>query len=293
MHNRMVIINADGLGFTAGVTRGIDEALATGLVRSASITPNFGELQAVSRVAADHSDASFGIHFNVNVGRPVAPPSEVPSLLDDDGQFWSSEFVSKLMSGRIRVRELRRELQAQLDLVRAYDIPLTHWDAHQNKHLYPRYFSTVADVARRGGIRGVRSHRRLMYGLSGPLSWTEFGAYYVRHPSRAATHAAGRWRTRQYGRLGFRCADTLVTPGYAGSDSKAQHQFWRSLPQYLPPGIHEVYCHPGYASAELAANSYYVEEREAELEILTDVGLADHLRDEGVELASFHTLMDR
>lgn len=293
MPTRTVIINADGLGFTAGVTRGIAAALASGLVRSASITPNFGDLQAVAGVVADHPKASFGIHFNVNVGRPVSPPSEVPSLLDDEGQFWSGSFVSKLMSGRIRTDELRRELQAQLDLLQAHGISLTHWDAHQNKHLYPRYFNTVADVARRGGIRMVRSHRRLLYGPQGPLSASELGAYYLHHPSRAVTHAVGRVRTRQYARFGFGCADSLVTPGYSGSDSKAQGHFWWSLPRHLPAGTHEIYCHPGYASPELAANSYYVKEREAELDVLTDVQLANHLRAAGIEIASFHTLAGR
>ena len=83
---RILVINADDLGFAPGVNRGIFDAHAAGTVTSASMmvtTPAFAE--AAERVQRDAKQLGVGLHLNLIVGAPL---SNAPSLVDSaTGRF--------------------------------------------------------------------------------------------------------------------------------------------------------------------------------------------------------------
>jgi len=288
---RQLIVNADGYGFTPGVNAGIVRAFETGLVRSTSCTPNFGFLDEVGEIASRFPEVSFGIHYNISVGFPVSPPGEVPSLIGSDGRFHSVGLLGKLLRREIRREELVRELTAQAALLADAGIRITHFDGHQNKHLYPMYFEAALEVSRKFGIRAVRTHRRLLYTFRGPIKATGAMRYYLTHPTRLATHIAGRVRTQMAGLQGFASADRLITPGYADATHKTLREFWEVLARTLPGGVSEVYCHPAVPDELLRANARYVDERAEELRVLTDPSLKQLYDEMGIEVISFQELV--
>ncbi len=82
-----LIVNADDLGMTPGVTTGILEAHRHGILTSASLMVNSPWLDEVVAALKDYPQISIGLHFNLTHGRPTAPAEEVSSLL----QPWGSD----------------------------------------------------------------------------------------------------------------------------------------------------------------------------------------------------------
>src|SRR5215468_1191072 len=84
---RNLIVNADDLGWTAGVNRGIAEAHRNGIVTSTSLLANGCAFSDGVKAAAELPGLGIGVHLNLTDGAPSAPPSQVPSLLDENGRF--------------------------------------------------------------------------------------------------------------------------------------------------------------------------------------------------------------
>lgn len=287
MGHRRLIINADGYGFTPGVNEGVVRTFEAGLVRSTSCTPNFGHLGQVGEVARRFPKVSFGIHFNLSMGPPVTDPSKVPTLVDESGRFWEGDLFRRILRRKIDRQDMVRELTAQAALLADAGVKISHWDGHQNKHLYPPFFEVALEVGKRFGIRGIRTHRRLLYTTRGPAAVSELAPYYLRHPARALTHLGGRLRSRQANRHGYRTADRLITPGYADHSHKSASSFWFTLAETLPAGTSEIYCHPGFPDDLLRANAKYVDEREHEVAVLTDPVLREAFEAASIRSISF------
>ncbi|NPV70685.1 MAG: ChbG/HpnK family deacetylase [Firmicutes bacterium] len=283
---RRLIINADGLGFSPGVNRGIRETAAFGLVKSTSALVNFEAAEEIPQFARDFPMVSIGIHLNLTVGRPVAEPSRVRSLIDpQSGEFYGNRLPFLLMSGRVKWNEICLELESQVKKMIDFGIQITHVDGHQNKHLYPPLFFAVLETAKKYGIKRIRSHRRFLTG-----SPRQKLNYYVAHPQRLATHMAGRVLT-DYARVkGLRCADRLISPGYADSSRKYLLSSWMELAKILPSGTSEIYCHPAYPDDILRRYATYVEERRIEVEVLTSEELRASFAMANIEIISFYDL---
>ncbi|SDD26476.1 carbohydrate deacetylase [Kordiimonas lacus] len=289
-NGRNLVINADGYGFTPGVNEGILRTFEAGIVTSTSCTPNFGHLNKAGEVQRQFPEVSFGIHFNLNVGKPCAPLEKVSSLVGAEGRFFGPALGSKLIKGEVKVEEIEIELAAQAAVLADQGVKISHWDGHQNKHLWPVYFEAASRVAKKFGIPGVRSHRRQLFSNSGPVQKPVLLSYYLRNPKRIITHLGGRFRTAQAERKGFVAADRLITPGYADDSHKSLGSFWYTLADTLPPGISEVYCHPGFPDDLLRSNSQYVDQREDEVRVLIDPRLMDHYKNLKINLVSFWDL---
>ncbi len=287
---RRLIVNADGFGLSAGTNRAIMECLAAGFVRSTSVNVNFPAAQAVPDLVREFPRVSAGLHVNLAVGRPVCPPDQVPSLVDDRGLFWDTRFRWRLLRGRIRADHLRREIEAQFLRMRELAGEITHWDGHRNEHLLPGYFENALRIAQGFGVRRMRCHRHRIYLGLCDGTWSH-RAHYVRRPARALRHSISGCRTVQARRAGMRTADRLITPAKVSPDScKPERAMWESLVAWLPPGTSEIYCHPGYPDASLREHARYVEPRRAEVAALSAPGPLEKARREGVSPISFREL---
>ncbi|MFL5822337.1 MAG: carbohydrate deacetylase [Solirubrobacteraceae bacterium] len=107
---RRVIFNADDLGASEGINRGIIEAHARGVVTSASLMTAGPAAAEAAVLARRHPALAVGLHWD------VWGEDEREFDLDDEGA-------------------VRRELERQLDDFRALmDRPPTHLDSHKHAH---------------------------------------------------------------------------------------------------------------------------------------------------------------
>jgi chitin disaccharide deacetylase len=274
---RILVINADDLGFAPGVNRGIFEAHAAGTVTSASMivtAPAFAE--AAERVQRDAPRLGVGLHLNLVTGAPL---SSAPSLVDPaTGRFHPLDvLVRRALAGQVDPTEVRRECEAQLAALVAVGITPTHIDSHRHVHAMPGILPVVAAVAHDAAIPVVRR----------PLDRVSL-LDPVASAKMLVVHAA--WRT----------ALTAVAPAHRGLLARAPHfrgiamqgmpdirdRLLATIDQ-LPIGATEIMVHPGYDDDVLAEQDAFRAERAVELRALCDPAVVERLQRGDVKLVSF------
>ena len=285
---KKLIVNADGFGFTQGINRGILETVKEGIVTSTSCNVNFPYIQEVVELKKLKPQMSIGLHLNVNVGRPVLPIKEVPSLVNKNGEFWGNEFANRFFKRKINLKDIEKELDAQIQKLQELGIEISHLDGHQNKHLYPGYFEIVLKLGEKYNIKRIRCHRRYMFVNNVEHRRGKIFYYYLKHPKRIISHGFARLQMFRAEKKGFKMADRLITPAYADNSFKYSKSTWINIIKNLPEGVNEIYCHPGYADDELRKYAKYVDEREDEIIIMKDIDLIKQIEKENIELISFN-----
>src|SRR5438445_12578612 len=97
-----IVVTADDLGLSPGVTRGILEAHKRGVVRSASLMVTCAASPEAAALSRMEPDLEVGLHLDLVGGEPVSDPARVASLGDDAGRFrLHSDVIRRLFPGRI------------------------------------------------------------------------------------------------------------------------------------------------------------------------------------------------
>lgn len=268
-------MNADDLGLAESVNRGIIETIEAGVVTSTSLMVNMpardDAIRRLRDMRARGGTASIGLHFNIVAGRPLGA---CPSLTDPrTGEFLPLLTLAwKAFVGRIDLRDVERELEAQLQraehLLAPSGVRITHIDSHRHAHCLPGVFDVVIRTATRCGIGHVRQP------YESPT--------LLRRPR--AVVASGLVRAVLANR---RAIDDVRFTGFAAMGSRTFGRDIEAIVAALPPGTTELMVHPGYDSPELAALDPYRAPREREVRALTSPALRERIRALGVELTCF------
>lgn len=286
---KRLIVNADEFGFTPGVNKGMMEAMESGIVTSTSAVANMPDVEDVTSLIGRLPHISIGIHFNLTVGRPVSPVGRIRSLVNGEGEFLRRAFVKRMLLGKIKMSEMVTELDAQVRRLIGLGVCPSHFDSHQNKHLYPMFFTAALEAAKRSGIKRMRSHNRYLFIHCGHRHH-KIVRYYLTNPKKIMTHSFSRLMTQFARARGLRTPDRLISPAYADSSRKHLRDTWLLMAKTLPQGISEIYVHPGYADALLARYASYVKEREDEIRVLVSPEVRSALAQNNVELISFREI---
>ncbi len=284
---KYLIVNADGFGFTRGNNRGITEAVQRGIITSISVNTNFDAVNDLPAFAKRFPDISIGVHLNPVVGRPIAKPSDIPSLVTRDGDFHYQDFARRLMRKEIDLDEMAYELSLQIQRVRDMGIPISHLDSHQNQHLYPPYFQVFLRLLKAHGIQRMRTHAHFVLAESARPRLDAWG-FYLRHPKRLITHSLARYEMGVARKAGVRMADRLMSTSHTGD--KAVLALWLQLLRNVPDGWSEVFCHPGYPDDDLRRWATYTDPRQTEIAVMTCRETKDEIQRCGITLKSFHDL---
>lgn len=290
---RHLIINADGYGFTEGITRAIEECIDFGTVRSLSANVNFPRAEGVRELVSKHPDLSIGCHLNPIVGRPLLPPERVPSLVDTQGFFYYRDFEKRFRSGRIQRNELRAELTAQIE--RARDLAgacFSHVDFHMGLHRLPGLYPLFLELAEASGTGRIRTHRYLA-GMESSHPRLRHAVYLFERADRFPKYAWNlllRWRARRRG---------LAMPDYWLSISNMGRPKTITLANYLrmltnlPRGVSEFVAHPAYVDDDLHRFSTYIGQRVEERAVLMDPRFREALRDPAIRLCGYREIPTR
>lgn len=273
---RLLVVNADDLGLTAGVCRAVATAHREGVVTSTSVLAVGRAFDVAARVVGDHPGLGLGAHLAlVGEDPPLLSAREVPTLVERGGSFplsWRT-VVRRLALRRVDPDDVRRELTAQLDRVLDIGVPVTHVDSHQHLHLWPGVADVVLGLATERGIRVVRrprSHRPV--GVGAPVTLLSAGL--------------GR-RTRRAG--------ATSTDDYAGLDEAGRLDgatLARTLESLARRGARavEVNAHPGEGGDPDLGRFAWGYRWADELAGLTAPSTRDRVRRLGFRLGTFADL---
>jgi predicted glycoside hydrolase/deacetylase ChbG (UPF0249 family) len=286
-----LIINADDFGLCAGVNRGIIHLFEQGGLTSATIMVNQPGTQEAIEYAAKTPSLGLGVHLNLTTGRPLLPPDRVPTLVDDDGFFFSpSRLVARMITGRTDTRDILRELEAQVQFCYRAGLQLTHLDTHALTHAIPTIGAIVLELAKRYEIPATRSPRVSAATVPYARKWTQRIGHLLGLPSarRQVGSESPGLREATITWKGLKTTHYLLYLRWWLGDSCFEDLEWTI--GALRNRTIEVMSHPGFVDGELAALSNYVEGREEEVQVLSDQRFSEMLDRLGAELTNYGSL---
>lgn len=206
-----------------------------------------GTDDAVARARAMPSLA-VGLHIVLVNGRPTLPPSEVPDLVDANG-----DFPSDLVAAGVRYffhpgarRQLEAEIRAQFEAFARTGLPLDHVNAQNHMHVHPTVLATVLRAGREFGMRAVRIPREPFL-PSWRSAHSDLGLRLGNSVLLAPWLALMQL---QIERAGMLHNDAVL--GLSDTGNMTPERVARLLEQ-LPPGVTELYFHPDTGNVELDA----------------------------------------
>ncbi|HMD46210.1 MAG TPA: polysaccharide deacetylase family protein [Acidimicrobiales bacterium] len=259
--DKLLILNADDLGFCHSANVGVFECLRTGHVTSATLMV---PCPWAREAAARYRGEDVGVHLTLNAEHELyrwGPITHAPSLLGGDGGF--PRTIEDVWD-HADLDEVRRECRAQIERAILWGFDVSHLDAHMaTLQLRPEFFDIYLDLA-------------VEFGL--PLRM--FGSraeQYLGFPARALAAEAGAVFTD----------DMIFVPGVG-----SRRVFAERLHK-LKPGVTEMHLHPAVDSPELRSLATDWRARVDDHELVCGDGfLAKALGDAGATLIGFRALRE-
>ena len=131
---KLLVVNADDLGMSQGVNRGIIQAHERGIVTSASLMVRWPAVRQAAEYARAHPRLGVGLHLDF-----------AEWCIRDHEWIPLYEVVDLSDSAAVR-REVARQVESFLELMGR---PPTHVDSHQHVHQDTRIRAIVEETARR------------------------------------------------------------------------------------------------------------------------------------------------
>lgn len=259
---RLLILNADDFGMCHAADEATAQALKTGPVSSCTLmVPCPWSLHAL-KLLRRAPEVPFGVHLTVVSEQPdyrwgpLTCRSEVPSLVDEAGYFYSEGRIDEVLD-RADVGELEREYRAQIEWVLASGLKPTHLDSHCGSH------------TRREHVFEMTVGLALEYGLALRV----YGETYVQ-----------KLQARGLPTLDHELMDSY-TLAVTGKDAR-----YTQMLRDLPAGLTEWAVHPGLDTPEMRAVEPDSRVRQTDFAFFSSARAQEVIAEEGITVLSYRDL---
>ena len=274
---RRLIVTADDFGASRQVNEAVEQAHTHGILRAASLMVAApGSAEAVER-ARRLPSLRVGLHLVLVEGRPALPASQLPDLTGPNGFFrrdMTACAVDIFFKPAAR-RQLLAEVSEQFARFAATGLPLDHVNTHKHFHLHPTIAGAILKVGAKYGLRASRAPVEPGAILAAVDPEHAPPPAYVTEPWARLVRA--RFRAH-----GVAVADNVFGLAWSGHMTRDRVL---GIVQRLPPGLTELYTHPGTAAGwEGEAPAY---DYAGELAALTDPAVIAAVNASGARLGGF------
>lgn len=154
MHPNL-IITADDFGITPRISEGMMSLAQKGLVSQLSLLCNMPGTQRALELAKENPKIPIGLHLNLTEGDALS--GHLTGLTSESSNFFSrKKLFLQLISGRISITQLEKEIKAQIERMEIAGISPAYLDSHQHIHIFPKISSIIQSIASEKRIQ-VRS----------------------------------------------------------------------------------------------------------------------------------------
>ena len=278
-----LIVNADDMGLSEGVNEGIVHAHVNGMVTSTSLMANGAAFNHAVELLRTVPSLDVGIHLTLVEEKPILGAELVPSLLGEDENLHAHAtiFFRKYMLGQVDLRQIRKELEAQIQKVVSHGIKISHIDSHQHLHMLPAVFSIIVNLAKTYGIPCIRIPAEFLcrYMFQDPGKFPRVGQLVVL-----------KWLKQLCGKGNLQHCDYFTGFFYGGRLDRAN---LLAVLQNLPKeGTCELMCHPGEEDSG-KGYEHWGYKKEEELAALTDPWILDWISKNCITLITFPELAQK
>ena len=275
---RSLIITADDLGIDPRRDDGILLCFARGAITQASLMVRGRSAESGAR-AAKRIGLPVGLHLDLTETPPSAPPSEIASLLDGDGNKLGKHGLRQAVArGAVTREHVERETAAQIDdFVRLMGAKPAHVDGHQHVHTIPQLAGWLAPLLARHGVKSTRIPEQ----GSVDVASAEAAAFY------RSVAEDGRTSRAVFASSGIRSTDAFVGLDLMGLASE-KDKLARAV-EAAEGGSIELMTHPGFMGEGI--DDFNVSPaREHELRVLTSQPFAESIARGALRLIPFAAL---
>lgn len=115
-----LLVQSDDYGITMGVSLGIIEAIKFGIVKNTGLFANMPWVEEVVDMIKPYlNDIAFGVDLNISTGPSILSKDEIPSLVQDNGNYLTSSMNRNLDNeendfDHVIYEEVYKEFEAQI-----------------------------------------------------------------------------------------------------------------------------------------------------------------------------------
>lgn len=289
-----LIVNADDLGWTEGVSQGIVEAHRKGLVTSTSLLANGRAFQFALELAGKNPELGIGVHLNLSDGLPKAPATEVRSLLNGNGHFEGSpeSLLLRIAKRSLPLEQVEREWDAQVRTVLETGVEPTHLDGHKHVQMLPGLFEIALRLAKKYKIRAIRvsSEESKLRSALASGGGGQTATLLKQGVQARGLKLLARDARALADRMGIATTDYFCGIAQTGVMTREGVEH---LLANLPEGTTELMCHPGHVDGDLKESSTRLQEsRLNELQILTDPAIRKLVATMGIRLINYRLMAE-
>lgn len=271
-----LIVNADDYGYFRSVSQGILDAADNGMVNATGIMATGRCLDEMLPLLAANTRLDAGVHLNLTYGEPVTTALR-QVLAKWDGRFPGKyNMALAILTGKIPLDIIQKELSSQIELCRQGGIPLRFLNSHQHIRMLPSIYRMTLSLAGQFGIPYVRHTTADWTGSPGADDIVRNSMMQVLGSMSPKSGSASRICCIGVGRSG------RLDPGYL-----------RKLFARLKPGtLYELMCHPGHFDPAEIVDSQLIDYHawDAEYILLAGDGMRELCNEFGIRLTRYRDL---
>ena len=272
---KMVIINADDLGISKGINRGIAEAHLKGILNSTSLMVNMPHTQGAIQFLNNYPNLRRGLHISLIGGKPLSKKEKIPHLVNKKGYFVKrgTHLIWKLLhSKRGMLKDIETEIRAQIELMKDFGLKIHHLDSHDHVHIFPPIMNIVIQLAKEYQIHWIRCpNQKFIYFPRNSVQC--FKSYLISFLSSCSKAKLLKNKISI-------CDNFWGLVEIGNLNEAAMMAIMRSIPD----GMNEIVCHPGYVDNELLEIFPSAYNWENELKALKSPNVKSLLHHNGIEL---------
>ena len=223
---KKLIVNADDFGLDNETVDWTIKGFETGKITSATIMAGMPATERAVEYAKAYPQFSFGVHLYLVDEKPISDPAKIPSMIDPKtGKLWATrQFIVRSFLGLVKVEDIKTEMKAQIEALKAMGLKISHVDGHGHNHRLPQSIRALQELQAEGVIGDkVRRCQNLYFGKPGLLGKLINGSMQKRLDRS------------------FKMTDYfLMTAGHT-QDVK----WFSKAVANLPDGVTEIGIHPG------------------------------------------------
>lgn len=249
---KQLIVRADDLGYSEGISLGILAAHRDGIVTCTSVMVNMPYAKRAVAHAKKYPNLSLGLHVNVTNGKCVAPKEEVPSLVDEKGVFLSSSYRrQQIKNGQVVFSEEDAYMEAKAQLALFKEM------VGRNPDYIDVHVLEEAPLV--NAIRRVYQESEI-----------EACPYADENMDKVASQVMAQYDFYKHDTCNF---VKLFEDGHFVFDHK----------------VALLVCHPGFIDYYASKNTSMLEERLLDYALVTDMQVKQWLENQHIELVNFNT----
>ena len=236
---RRLIVNADDFGRSNSINQAVVRAHQEGILTTASLMVNEPAFNEAVALARQNPRLGVGLHLTLVCGTSTLRPNDIPSLVDDSGEFSDHPVRTGLryfLLGRLRPF-LRREIAAQFQKFQQTGLRLDHVNGHLHMHMHPTVFSILRHHGREWGVKHFRLTRDRFW-----LNARIASGNWCYRLSHAIIYSLLARQVRPSLKV-QRVRHTTAVFGLLQSGRVTESYLMKLLPR-LPDGDSELYSHP-------------------------------------------------